>query len=499
MAQITDTELISMQLQSNSPVSTEEIIKDLIQTDVASEIKQDMFDGTQYYKSKNVVINARDFSYFSNGMLNKDTFRANNKIANGFLKVIIDQKINYSLSKPFIIKGADNCLKLFDVNTLLRKTCKEASKKGVEWVHTYINKNGEFKVINISGQEIIPIYDNSFDAELLQIIRYYTVLLQEGKDTKQRYKVEVWDKEKVTYYMQDSNSKYYLDIEVDPNPMYHWQEVTTQLGELTKIEGHGWGKVPFVPLWNNDEHTNDLEQIKAHIDMYDIIISDFSNNLEDLQDAVIKLKNYSGVTENMGEFLEYLKRYKVLPLDSEGDAEYLTTEIPIEARKEMLSILRDNIFEFGQGVDVNKTGDGNITNVVIRNRYAGLDLKANDTEARIKEFLKEIFWFCNEYLKLTSQQQDDINKFEITFNRSLIINLKETIESVVASKGIISDRTVVANHPWVEDVDKELKEMDTDKEKQMELLGGDDIDDGGFRQSDGTTGEKPTKSADKGL
>jgi SPP1 family phage portal protein len=132
----------------------------------------------------------------------------------------------------------------------------------------------------------------------------------------------------------------------------------------------------------------------------------------------------------MSEFLEYLKKYKVLPLDAEGDAEYMTMDIPIEARKTMLSILEDNIFKFGQGVNIDKVGDGNITNVVIKARYAGLDFKANDTEARMKEFMEELFWFCNEYLKITGKGQVDLSKLDVTFNRSMIINEVEIVAKV---------------------------------------------------------------------
>lgn len=497
MGYITDTELIQNMLSSETPVSNETVIRDLIEEDSQSAFKDDMFHGVQYYKSNNTNIKNRKFSYYCGNSHNsgqnfdntydyqaEDNYRANNKIANGFLKVLIDQKINYSLSQPLVLKGVDNIVKLFDVNKLIRKVAKEASKKAVEWVHPYINREGKLKIVNVSGQEIIPIYDNSFDAELLQIIRYYTIKVQEGNEKKDRYKVELWDKDKVTYYMQDQAGKYHFDSLVDPNPAPHWQEVTIQLGQPIKTIPHGWGKVPFVPLWNNEEHTNDLEQVKAHIDIYDIIESDFANNIEDLQDAVIKLKNYGGITENMNEFINYLKKYKVLPLDAEGDAEYMTTEIPVVARQTMLQILRDNIFEFGQGVDVTKTGDGNVTNVVIKNRYAALDLKANDTEARVKEFIEELFWFCNEYLRLTGQQQDDLTKMEITFNRAMIINAKEIIDSVVASKGIISDRTAISNHPWVDDVDAELKQVTKEREEMESMLDLDNEDDGGNEDED---------------
>lgn len=477
MAYITDTELLYQQLNSQNPISNEQVIKDLIKEDVVSETKTNMHYGILYYKSKNYNINNRNFSTFLNGKNIEDEWRSNNKVANGFLKTLIDQKVNYCLAKPIVINNIDNITSVIDLNKLIRKMSKEASKKGVEWAHPYINKDGELKVINISGQEIIPIYDTTFEQEIIQVIRYYTIQVQEGTEKKDRYKVELWDKEKVTYYMQDQNNNYYFDTTIDPNPAYHWQETSIQLGEVQKVEGHGWGKVPFVPLWNNEEHESDLMPVKPHIDLYDIIESDFANNIEDVQDAVIKLINYSGVTENMSEFLEYLKKYKVLPLDADGNAEYMTMEIPIEARKTMLDILRDNIFQFGQGVDIGKVGDGNITNVVIKARYAGLDLKSNDTEARINEFIEELCWFVNEYLKITSKKQDDTSKMKVTYNRSLIINANEIIDAATKSKGIISDRTIVANHPWVSDPDEELKQMDADKEKSMSMLNLDNPND----------------------
>jgi SPP1 family phage portal protein len=454
----------------------------MIKDDSNSTFKQDMFDGVRYYRSKNTNISNRTFYFLTSKTKYKDgekydvsydvedTYRANNRIANGYLKTLIDQKVNYSLSKPIVVKGADNITNLIDINKIVRKMAKESSKKAAEWAHPYINAKGEFKVINISGPEIIPIYDTSFEQELKQVIRYYAITVQEGTEKKQRYKVELWDDRTVTYYMQDKSDKFYFDTEIDPNPAPHWQEVTIQLGTPIKIEGHGWGKVPFVPLWNNEEHTTDLEPVKAHIDVYDIIESDFANNIEDLQDAVLKLINYGGVTENLGEFINYLKKYKVLPLDENGDAEYMTTEIPIEARSKMLQILEDNIYKFGQGVNIDKVGDGNITNVVIKARYAGLDLKANDTEARITEFIEELFWFANEYLKIKGQQQDDLTKLEITFNRSMIINTNEIIDCVVKSKGIISDRTAISNHPFVTDIDEELALIATDKAANMAIL-----------------------------
>jgi SPP1 family phage portal protein len=472
MTLITDTQLISAQLTAESKISDSSILKDLIDNDVVSELKQNMYYGVQYYKSKNTAILNRVFEYITkdNG-IQEDKYRANNRLPHGFLKTLIDQKVNYCLGKPIILNNADNISKLININKFTKKMCKEASKKAVEWCHVYIDKEGKFKTINISGQEIIPVWDTNFQQELLQVIRYYSIKVQYGESIKDRYKVEIWDKEKVTFYMQDVKGNYYFDQSIDINPASHWTVQNVMLGNVSSEEQYNWGKVPFIPLWNNDEHETDLEPIKAFIDLYDKVNSDFGNNIEDFQEAVLKIVNYSGMSDKLDELIDYLKKYKILLMDEQGDANYLTGDIPIEARKEMLSILKDCIYEFGQGVNPDKLGDGNITNIVIKSRYVRLDLKANDTEDHVSLFLDELFWFCNKYLEISNEEQDNIDEIEKTFNRSTIMNEAEIIKSVGESKGIVSDKTAIKNHPWVNDVEEELKMMDEEKQKSIDVYG----------------------------
>jgi SPP1 family phage portal protein len=468
---LTDNDLIKQQLFAMSEITDSSILKNIIASDCASEIKQNMFYGKEYYKSNNTEISKRTFTYASNGKKIADEYRTNNKLKTGFLKTLIDQKINYSLSKKVIIDDAENINSVIDVNSFLKKTAKESSKKAVGWLFVGINENGELNLKPMLSEEIIPIYDTQFEDELIQVIRYYTMSVINGSTAKNIYKAEIWDKEKVTFYSEDTDGNFILDYAISINPVTHYTITTFQMGEPVETIGHSWGKVPFVPLWNNDDHLTDLNPVKFFIDLYDKVSSDFGNNLEDLQDSIIKLKNYGGQTDKLDEFIEYLKLYKVLPIDAQGDAEYMTLEIPVEARKTALNILNDLIFKFGQGMDVDKVGDGNITNVVIRSRYAGLDLKANDFEGNVEEFLKNVFWFVNEYLKLKGMQQDNINKIKFTFNRSIIVNNQEVVDMAVKSKGMISDRTIIKNHPWVDDVDEEIEQMEKEKQANIELYG----------------------------
>ena len=56
---------------------------------------------------------------------------------------------------------------------------------------------------------------------------------------------------------------------------------------------------------------------------------------------------------------------------------------------------------------------------------------------------------------------------DIIFNTDMIINESETIADAGNSVGIISEETIIANHPWVTDVQAELDRVKKEKEEKM--------------------------------
>lgn len=54
----------------------------------------------------------------------------------------------------------------------------------------------------------------------------------------------------------------------------------------------------------------------------------------------------------------------------------------------------------------------------------------------------------------------------------MITNDLEDVQIASQSKGVISDETIVANHPWVEDVAEELDRLKKQEEKSLDMFGG---------------------------
>lgn len=111
--------------------------------------------------------------------------------------------------------------------------------------------------------------------------------------------------------------------------MFNVYDVETN-GTICNVYSHNFGRVPFIPFFNNGFHRDDLTPIKGLIDTYDKTYSGFINDLEDIQEIIFVLSGYEG--ESLSEFLTQLKKYKTIKLDSEdgasGGLSTLTIDIP---------------------------------------------------------------------------------------------------------------------------------------------------------------------------
>lgn len=218
--------------------------------------------------------------------------------------------------------------------------------------------------------------------------------------------------------------------------------------------------MPFIPFFNNNVHTDDLKNIKKLVDVYDKVYSGFINDLDDVQEIILVLSGYGG-TELNG-FLQDLKKYKTIKLDEdEGNAgvSTLSIEIPIEARKTVLDITRRAIFEQGQGFDPQPESFGNQSGEALKFMYSLLEMKAGlmETEFRtgFAKLVRAMCRFCNIPCAAINQ----------TWTRTRIKNDTELSEICKNSVGIVSRKTILANHPFVENVQKELGQLREEQEE----------------------------------
>lgn len=225
---------------------------------------------------------------------------------------------------------------------------------------------------------------------------------------------------------------------------------------------HGMGEVPFFAFDNNNVHTDDLKNIKPLIDVYCKVFSGFVNDLEDIQEVIFVLTNYGGA--NLNEFLSDLKYYKTIKVESEGNGDNsgvstLTIDLPVEAREKLLSITRKCIFEQGMGIDPDPQNFGNSSGVALKFLYSLLELKAGLMETEFRPSF-------GRFIRCVCRVQNIPIKDDVvlqTWTRTMVQNDQEMAQIAQGSTGIISQETIVRNHPWVDNAQDELDKLKEEK------------------------------------
>lgn len=386
---------------------------------------------------------------------------ADNRIPRNFHGLIVNQKAAYAFTTPptFDIGSSKANAEILKVlGDEYRKECMElcvnAANTGVAWVHYWTNEFNEFEWAVIDSKQIVPVWNKSAKQKLIGALRVYTEI--DETDGKSYTIYEYWNKEECQVYRRlqaDLNYDNLTDYAIFENP-------TT--GELVSEYSHGMEEIPFIPFFNNNIKSSDLDNIKPLIDVYDKVFSGFINDLEDVQELIFVLSGYGGT--DLNGFLQDLKKYKVIKMDSDEGAgvSTLNIEIPIEARNSVLDATRKAIFEQGQGFDPRPENFGNQSGEALKFMYSLLEMKTGLMETEFQlGFAKLVRAICN----FKNIKCDNIVQ---TWTRTCIKNEQEQAAICKDSVGIISQKTILKNHPFVEDVEAELKQLKKENEEKTQ-------------------------------
>jgi hypothetical protein len=112
-------------------------------------------------------------------------------------------------------------------------------------------------------------------------------------------------------------------------------------------------------------------------------------------------------------------------------------------------------------------------------------------ELEYQASFEELLFYINADLANKGLGDFEGIEVDILFNRDVLTSETDTINNLKNSKGLISDETIVANHPYVKDKDKELKRIKAEKAEAMTALSADpfnNIDNSNTDNTDPNTG-----------
>lgn len=245
----------------------------------------------------------------------------------------------------------------------------------------------------------------------------------------------------------------------------------TAIDETGKEQRLNWSKVPLIAFKYNNKEIPLIRRVKSLQDGINTILSDFQNNMqEDARNTILVLQNYDGT--NLGEFRRNLAQYgavKVRTVDgAAGDLKTLTITINANNYESILKLFKKALIENGRGYDAKDDRmSGNPNQMNIQSMYSDIDLDANGMESEYQASFEELLWFVNVHLANTGGGDFEKEKVNIIFNRDILINESESIDNCSKSLGILSNETIVSQHPWTKDVEAELKRLESEKAQQQ--------------------------------
>lgn len=419
---------------------TKEEILQFIQDDSISEKKKSAKVGLDYYEGRHDIRNYKLYYVNNDEELVEDTSRSNIKISHPFFTELVDQQVQYMLSNDDeIIKSDDPDLQnylneVFDDNfkAELEEVLTGTISKGFEYMYAYKNKEGKLAFQCADSLGVVEVEGKyTSDGKNYTIYHYVERI---NKDKQKVKRIQVWDDTQVYYYTQVGNEGIELDKEDRENGFYNPRpHVLYHKTNDDNTYYEGLGFVPFFRLDNNRKKISGLSPIKALIDDYDLMACGLSNNIQDASEYVLVVTGFDG--DDVDKIQKNIKTKKAIGIgETSGTFDFKTVSIPYDARKVKLELDEKNIYRFGMGFNSAQIGDGNITNIVIKSRYALLDLKCNKLEIKLKQFLRKIIQIVLESINKEHKTDYQMKDVYFDFEREVITNASDnaTIEKTQA-------------------------------------------------------------------
>lgn len=425
---------------------TESEIYNLIQEDLTSSRKRAASVGHKYYEGRHDILNYKLYYYNADGRLIEDTTRSNIKICHPFFTELVDQCVQYMLSgkESFVksdISELQDELDLYfgdDFKDEFADTLTDVCAGGFGHMYAYKSITDRIAFQYADAMGVVEVRAKDTDDHTEYVIYWYIDRIDKG--SKKIKRIQVWDKQQVTYFVQVDEGKIIKDTEEPLNPRPHIvYEKDNEEGKF----GDSFGFIPFFRLDANRKQTSHLQPVKALIDDYDLMACGLSNNIQDVSESLYVVKGFQG--DNLEEMIQNIKTKKHIGVEPDGDVEIKTIDIPYQARQAKMDADEKNIYRFGMGFNSAQLGDGNVTNVVIKSRYALLDLKCNKLETKVRSFLKKL-------VKIALQEINDINETDyqvgdvyFEFEREVMTNASDNalIEKTEAETQQIKLNTIL--------------------------------------------------------
>lgn len=403
-------------------------------------------DAEAYYANHNVTI--EKYQKFLRDVMGRkvpDYFGANYKLKTGFFRRFVLQQTQYVLSNGVTFEKKETKDKLGDdFDYKLQKAAKKSLVDGVAfgfWNFDHLEVFGLADTAKEPG--FCPLYDEDTGA-LMAGIRYWA----SSSNGTMRY--TLYELDGYTEYIHRKEEEMQI---LKDKQSYMRTTRRTEIGGVEDIEGKNYPGFPIIPMYANDLRQSELVGIRESIDCYDFVKSGLANDIDEAAGFYWVVKNAGGMDDpDLQQFVERMKVVRAAVLMDGVEADAHTMDVPTQAREAMLTILKNDLYEDFQIVNVKELSAGSKTATEIRAAYQPMDDKCGDFEYCIREFIASLFALIGI-------------EDEPSFKWNRIANQTEETQMVLMAATYLDDEAVLNKLPWItpEEADEILKRKDAEE------------------------------------
>lgn len=384
-------------------------------------------------------------------ILNKsynDASKPCNRTVINYCKTIVDSYCGYLATPGYISYSSDDDIK--DIMNILRYNDYQAEDAdflldaliyGTAAELMFIDEAGQTRFRLINPTQCFGVYDDSLTGDLIYFVRFYKANEWDETDT---YNVDVYSDNDIKHYTMSGNNGYLTLVSEEP---HYFSQCPANLFYLPDE------KSIFDCVITLQDAANEL--VSAEID-------DFSA----FCDAYLALIGVDADEEDIAS----MKEKRVLILPEGANPQWLTKNANDTQVENILKRIHDSIYRIAACPDFSsETFVGGVSSgVAIRYRLTGMETRAGKIEAVMKKALqRRIEIICGiASLKLGEEIFRDIS---IDFKRNIPEDYTSLIALVNSLKGTVSDATLLAQLPFIDDVNAELEAVQAQKQANMAM------------------------------
>lgn len=292
------------------------------------------------------------------------------------------------------------------------------------------NDDAHVQFHRVPVTQVVPVYDLSIKPAMWAAVNFYAW-------TDRRTRIEVYYKDRIERWTQDGE-----------------RMVRDQ------VVAHQFGEVPVIDYANNEDGMGDIESILALIDAHDEILANGLDEDGKYADALLLLKNLSLDDEK----LDRLIRLRVLEMNEDGEASYLTKQGAYEGREVLRKVIEGLVYSMSGIPNLDdKEAMAQQSGEALKYLYATFEVMvAGDKQSGFTDGLMRRLRLINNFLTWLGQSRSKVDKVQVNWQRNLPSEGTVIVDNVVKLTGIASRRTqleLLQKADYVNDVEVEERRL----------------------------------------